>query len=142
MLRDVFVRGKYRDVILPMTVIRRLDAVLEPTKQGVLEMKKRLDDARALRNQDAALCQASGESFYNTSPFRLRDLSSRATQQRLRADFEEYLNGFSGNVQEVLEKFQFRNQIPRLVEADALGYLIEKFFGPVNQSKPSPGIGC
>ena len=136
-LRDVFVRGKYRDVILPMTVIRRLDAVLEPTKQGVLEMKKRLDDA-GVTNQDAALCQASGESFYNTSPFRLRDLSSRATQQRLRADFEEYLNGFSGNVQEVLEKFQFRNQIPRLVEADALGYLIEKFLDRSINLSPHP----
>ena len=136
-LRDVFVRGKYRDVILPMTVIRRLDAVLEPTKQDVLEMKQRLDDA-GVTNQDAALCQASGESFYNTSPFRLRDLASRATQQRLRADFEEYLNGFSGNVQEVLEKFQFRNQIPRLVEADALGYLIEKFLDRSINLSPHP----
>ena len=125
-LRDVFVRGKYRDVILPMTVIRRLDAVLEPTKQDVLAMRERLD-AAGVTNQDAALRQASEESFYNISPFRLRDLQSRATQQRLRADFEEYLNGFSPNVQEVLEKFQFRNQIPRLVEADALGFLIEKF---------------
>ena len=125
-LRDVFVRGKYRDVILPMTVIRRLDAVLEPTKQDVLAMRERLD-AAGVTNQDAALRQASEESFYNISPFRLRDLQSRATQQRLRADFEEYLNGFSANVQEVLEKFQFRNQIPRLVEADALGFLIEKF---------------
>ena len=118
-LRDVFVRGKYRDVILPMTVIRRLDAVLEPTKQDVLAMKKRLDAAGDNQSRCRAL-SASGESFYNTSPFRLRDLTSRATQQRLRADFEEYLNGFSDNVQEVLEKFKFRNQIPTLVEADAL----------------------
>lgn len=136
-LRDVFVRGKYRDVILPMTVIRRLDAVLEPTKQDVLAMKKRLDNA-GVTNQHAALCQASGESFYNTSPFRLRDLQSRATQQRLRADFEEYLNGFSPNVQEVLEKFKFRNQIPTLVEADALGFLIEKFLDRSINLSPRP----
>ncbi len=133
-------RGKYRDVILPMTVIRRLDAVLEPTKHDVLAMKKRLDTA-GVTNQDAALCQASGESFYNVSPFRLRDLASRAQQQRLRADFEEYLNGFSANVQEVLEKFQFRNQIPRLVEADALGYLIEKFLDRSVNLSPYPVNG-
>ncbi len=136
-LRDVFVRGKYRDVILPMTVIRRLDAVLEPTKQDVLAMKKRLDNT-GVTNQHAALCQASAESFYNTSPFRLRDLQSRATQQRLRADFEEYLNGFSPNVQEVLEKFKFRNQIPTLIEADALGFLIEKFLDRSINLSPRP----
>ena len=140
-LRDVFVRGKYRDVILPMTVIRRLDAVLEPTKQAVIEMKERLD-AAGVTNQDSALRQASGESFYNTSPFRLRDLQSIATQQRLRADFEEYLNGFSGNVQEVLEKFQFRNQIPRLVDADALGFLIERFLGRSINLSPRPVLGA
>ncbi len=140
-LRDVFVRGKYRDVILPMTVIRRLDAVLEPTKPTVMEMKERLDNA-GVTNQHAALCQASGESFYNTSPFRLRDLQSRATQQRLRADFEEYLSGFSPNVQEVLEKFKFRNQIPTLVEADALGFLIEKFLDRSINLSPRPVLGA
>ena len=75
-LRDVYVRGKYRDVILPMTVIRRLDAVLEPTKEAVLRMKAQLDDA-GITNQDQALRQIAGEAFYNTSPFRLRDLTSR-----------------------------------------------------------------
>ena len=100
-------------------------------------MKGRLDNA-GVTNQHAALCQASGESFYNTSPFRLRDLQSRATQQRLRADFEEYLNGFSDNVQEVLEKFKFRNQIPTLVEADALGFLIEKFLDRSINLSPRP----
>ena len=140
-LRDVFVRGKYRDVILPMTVIRRLDAVLEPTKAEVLRTKEMMDDA-GVTNPHAALCQASGESFYNTSPFRLRDLQSRATQQRLRADFEEYLNGFSPNVQEVLEKFKFRNQIPTLVEADALGFLIEKFLDRSINLSPRPVLGA
>lgn len=111
-LRDLYVRGKYRDVILPMTVLRRLDAVLEPTKPAVLDMKGSLDKAGVV-NQDAALRQASGHAFYNTSKFTLRDLRSRASQQQLRIDFEAYLNGFSPNVQEILEAFEFRNQIPR-----------------------------
>src|SRR5215210_5091673 len=86
-LRDLYVRGKYRDVILPMIVLRRLDAVLEPTKSEVLGMKASLDDA-GITNQDAALRQASGEAFYNVSEFRLLDLKSRTGQQKLRADFE------------------------------------------------------
>ena len=136
-LRDVYVRGKYRDVILPMTVIRRLDAVLEPTKDAVLQMKAQLDKA-GVTNQDAALRQASGEAFYNTSRFRLRDLASRAKQQQLRADFEAYLDGFSPNVQEVLEKFRFRNQFQTLVEADVLGSLIEKFLDSSVNLSPRP----
>jgi type I restriction enzyme M protein len=136
-LRDVYVRGKYRDVILPMTVIRRLDAVLEATKDAVLRMKEQLDEA-GVANQHAALCQASGEAFYNTSRFRLRDLTSRARRQQLKSDFEAYLGGFSPNVQEVLDKFKFRNQIPTLVEADALGFLIEKFLDPAVNLSPKP----
>ena len=136
-LRDVYVRGKYRDVILPMTVIRRLDAVLEPTKEDVLRMKAQLD-AAGVANQDAALRRASGEAFYNASPFRLRDLTSLGKQQQLRADFEAYLDGFSPNVQEVLEKFEFRNQIPRLVETHALGFLLEKFLDSSINLSPRP----
>jgi type I restriction enzyme M protein len=136
-LRDVYVRGKYRDVILPMTVIRRLDAVLEPTKDAVLTMKAQLDKA-GVANQHAALCQASGEAFYNTSLFRLRDLASRSRRQQLKSDFEAYLDGFSPNVREVLDKFKFRNQIPTLVEADALGFLIEKFLDPLVNLSPKP----
>ena len=128
-LRDLYVRGKYRDVILPMTVLRRLDAVLEPKKIAVIEMKAALDQAR-ITNQDAALRQAAGQAFYNTSRFTLRDLRSRASQQQLRADFEAYLDGFSPNVQEILECFEFRNQLPRLSRADALGALIEKLLDP------------
>src|SRR3954470_2586142 len=128
-LRDLYVRGKYRDVILPMTVLRRLDAVLEPTKQTVLEMKASLDKAK-ITNQDQALRQAAGQAFYNTSKFTLRDLKSRAAQQQLKADFEAYLDGFSPNVQDILENFEFRNQIPRLSKADALGTLIEKLLSP------------
>ena len=136
-LRDVYVRGKYRDVILPMTVIRRLDAVLEPTKEAVLRMKEQLD-AAGITNQDQALRQASAEAFYNTSPFRLRDLTSIGQQQRLRANFEAYLDGFSPNVQEVLDKFKFRNQIPTLVEADALGFLMAKFLDTSINLSPRP----
>ena len=136
-LRDVYVRGKYRDVILPMTVIRRLDAVLEPTKEAVLRMKGQLDRA-GVANQHAALCQASGQAFYNTSSFRLRDLASRGKQQQLRADFEAFLDGFSPNVQEVLDKFKFRNQIPTLIEAGALGFLIEKFIDSSINLSPKP----
>ena len=125
-LRDVYVRGKYRDVILPMTVIRRLDAVLEPTKEGVLKLNEQLD-AAGIANKKDALCQTAGNAFYNISPFTLKDLRARAKQQQLKADFEAYLDGFSPSVQEILDKFKFRNQITTLVEADVLGSLIEKF---------------
>src|ERR1700731_1228375 len=136
-LRDLYVRGRYRDVILPMTVLRRLDAVLEPKKTAVIEMKAALDQAR-ITNQDAALRQAAGQAFYNTSRFTLRDLRSRTSQQQLRADFEAYLDGFSPNVQDILEKFEFRNQIPRLSKADALGILIEKLLDPAINLGPKP----
>lgn len=136
-LRDIYVRGKYRDVILPMTVIRRLDALLEPTKETVLSMKQQLDSA-GIANQNAALCQASGEAFYNCSPFTLRDLKNRTKMQQLKVDFESYLDGFSPNVQEILEKFKFRNQISTLVEADILGALVEKFLNPNINLSPKP----
>jgi type I restriction enzyme M protein len=136
-LRDLYVRGKYRDVILPMTVLRRLDAVLEPTKQAVLDMKASLDKA-GITNQDQALRQAAGQAFYNTSKFTLRDLKSRSSQQQLKADFEAYLDGFSPNVQEILENFEFRNQLPRLSKADALGTLIEKLLDPAINLSPNP----
>jgi type I restriction enzyme M protein len=136
-LRDVYVRGKYRDVILPMTVIRRLDAVLEPSKQAVMDMKKHLDEA-GIANQDAALRQAADHAFYNTSPFTLRDLKARGKAQKLKSDFEAYLDGFSPNVQEILDKFEFRNQITKLIEADILSYLIEKFLDPTINLSPEP----
>ena len=136
-LRDIYVRGKYRDVILPMTVIRRLDALLEPGKQAVLAMQRRLNAAGVL-NQHAAQCPAAGEAFYNVSPFTLRDLKNRARQQQLKADFEAYLDGFSANVQEILDKFKFRNQIPTLIEADILGHLIEKFLDRRVNLSPRP----
>ena len=136
-LRDLYVRGKYRDVILPMTVLRRLDSLLEPSQPVVLEMKTSLDKAKII-HQDQALRQAAGQSFYNTSKFTLRDLKARSSQQQLKADFEAYLDGFSPNVQDILEKFEFRNQIPRLSKADALGTLIEKFLSPDVNLSPHP----
>jgi len=136
-LRDLYVRGKYRDVILPMTVLRRLDAVLEPSKQAVLDMKASLDQT-GIVHQDQALRQAADQAFYNTSSFTMRDLKARASQQQLRADFEAYLDGFSPNVQDILENFEFRNQIPRLSKADALGTLIDKLTSPDINLSPNP----
>ncbi len=136
-LRDLYVRGKYRDVILPMTVLRRLDAVLESTKQAVLDTKALLDKA-GITHQDQALRDAAGQAFYNTSKFTLRDLRARASQQQLKADFEAYLDGFSPNVQEIVDNFEFRNQIPRLSKADALGTLIEKLLSPDINLSPNP----
>lgn len=136
-LRDVYVRGKYRDVILPMTVIRRLDAMLEETKPAVLDMKKKMDEA-GITNQWPALCNAAGQAFCNASPFVLKDLTSRAKQQTLKADFEAYLDGFSPNVQEILEKFKFRNQIDTMIDADILGAVIEKFVSPTINLSPKP----
>jgi type I restriction enzyme M protein len=134
-LRDLFKRGKYADVILPMCVLRRLDAVLEPTKKAVLETKRMLDNAK-ITEQRAALCNASGEAFYNTSKFTLRDLRSRGSQQQLLQDFDDYLKGFSPNVEDILDNFKFRNQIPTLSKADAIGTLIDKLLDPdINLSR-------
>lgn len=128
-LRDLYVRGKYRDVILPMLVLRRLDSVLEPTKADVQAMREKLD-AKGIVHQEAALKATAKQPFYNTSKFSLRDLRNRANQQQLKADFEDFLDGFSSNVQDILTNFEFRNQVPRLSKADALGTLIEKFQDP------------
>lgn len=136
-LRDLFKRGKYPDVILPMCVLRRMDAVLEPTKDKVLDTKKMLDEAK-ITEQKQALCDAAGQAFYNTSKFTLRKLKSKTSQQQLRQDFEDYLNGFSPNVQDIIENFKFRNQIPTLSKADALGLLIEKFCDPEINLSPNP----
>ncbi len=136
-LRDVFVRGKYRDVILPMTVIRRLDAVLEPTKAKVVAEKTFLDGAGIREDeQDGALRLAAGQTFYNTSSFTLRGLLADPNQ--LEANFRSFLDGFSPNVQEILDKFEFRNQIPRLVGEDALGLLVQKFQDPRINLGPRP----
>ena len=136
-LRDVYVRGKYRDVILPFTVLRRLDAVLESTKAAVLERKNFLDQ-HAVVDQEGALRMAAGQAFYNTSEFTLGKLPSSGQGQRLRDNFTAYLDGFSPNVQEILTKFKFRDQIQTMVEANILGYLIEDFLNPEVNFSPSP----
>ncbi len=136
-LRDVYVRGKYRDVILPFTVLRRLDAVLEATKDAVLERKKFLDTHK-VAEQDGALRMAAGQAFYNTSDFTLDKLKASSAGQRLRDDFIDYLDGFSPNVQEILTKFKFRDQIQTLVDAHVLGYLIEDFLDPEVNISPLP----
>ena len=136
-LRDLYVRGKYRDVILPMTVLRRLDSVLENNKQPVLDMKATLDKVSVVE-QDATLREAAGQPFYNTSQFTLIDLRARANRQQLEADFRAWLDGFSPNVQSILDSFEFRNQIQRLSRADALGTLIEKLTSPDINLSPEP----
>ena len=137
LLRDLYVRGKYRDVILPMTVIRRLDAVLEPTKDAVLEQKKWLDEANII-DQVGPLTQAAGQQFYNSSQFTLRALATSTAQQQLRQNFEAYLDGFSDNVQDILDKFEFRNQVNRLSTGGVLGSLIERFMSPTVNFSPKP----
>ena len=129
-LRDYFKRGKYADFILPMTVLTRLDTVLEPTKAEVLAMHVRLDEMGVV-NQEAALRMASGFPFYNTSKFSLSSLRNRANPQQLHQDFLDWLDGFSESVQDIIENFKFRrNQVPDLAKANLLGPLIEKFLDP------------
>ena len=128
-LVDVYDVGDYRKIILPMIVLRRFDAVLEPTKQAVLTMKQKLD-ATGILEQDVALCSVAHEAFCNSSPFTLSDLKSRTNQQQLKQDFILYLDGFSKNVQDIITKFEFRNQIDKLSEHDILGLLISKFVDP------------
>ncbi|WP_241489343.1 type I restriction-modification system subunit M [Leucobacter celer] len=135
-LRDLYVRGKYRDVILPFTVLRRLDSVLEPTQDAVVAMKKTLDLA-GIVDQDAPLRDAAKQDFYNTSGFTLKTLRAATNATRLRQNFEAYLDGFSPNVQEIIDNFEFRNQLTRLTKADALGALIEKFLSPDLDLSPS-----
>ena len=136
-LRDLYVRGKYRDVILPMTVLRRLDAVLEDSKPAVLEMKASLD-AMGLVEQDSALRQAAEQDFYNTSKFTLRDLRSRANRQQLTADFKALPGRLFAQRPGHSRQLRIRNQIPRLSKADALGSLIEKLTSPDINLSPAP----
>ncbi len=132
-LRDVYVRGKYRDVILPMVVLRRLDALLEPTKEAVLDEVKFQKEEVQLTELDAnGLKDASGYVFYNTSPWTLLRLHNTATnsQQMLEANFSEYLDGFSSNVKEIIQKFNLRSQIKHMASKDVLLEVLEKFTSP------------
>ena len=136
-LRDVYVPSDYRKVILPMVVLRRLDLLLEPTKAAVLEMKARLDEEK-VTDQDDALCGVAGQDFCNSSPFTMRELTSRTNPNKLKADFIAYLDGFSKNVQKIIERFEFRNQIPKMLDAGILHGVIDKFVNASVNLSPFP----
>lgn len=124
-LRDVYVRGKYRDVILPMTVIRRFDSIIEPEKANIMKVKEMAE--KQGWDVTKTLDTAVGLPFYNTSNFCLKDLKHETNRQNLKRSFEEYLNGFSENVKEILQKFDFNNQLTKMTDAGILGSVIEKF---------------
>lgn len=134
-LVNTYQKGKYKDVILPMIVIRRLDLLLEPTKEQVIATFNTYKEK--LQNLDSLLTNAkfgSGLAFYNTSPFTLKKLLQ--DPKNLRSNFENYLNGFSGNVQDIIQKFKFRNETETLDEAGILFALIEKFCSPKIELHP------
>ncbi len=123
LIRDAFKRSKYQDVILPLTVLRRIDCVLEPTKQNVLEVNAKLKGK--LDNLVPQLCKASGFAFYNTSLFDFEKLLADAPN--LAGNLHAYINGFSANMREVLEKFDFDNTMTKLDEAGLIFLVLEKF---------------
>lgn len=132
-LRDVYVRGKYRDVILPMVVLRRLDALLEATKDEVLEeVRFQRDEAGFTELDESGLKAASGYVFYNTSDWTLQKIKDTAVnnQQHLEANVTEYLNGFSENVKEIIIKFNLRSQVKHMANKDVLLDVLEKFTSP------------
>lgn len=132
-LRDVYVRGKYRDVILPMVVLRRIDTLLEPTKKAVLkEYRVQKTTYKNTELDDYPLEKASGYVFYNTSEWTLKKLhlSANNSNQILLTNFEEYLNGFSKNVKEIIQCFNLKAQIRHMANKDVLLDVIEKFVSP------------
>lgn len=140
-LRDVYVRGKYRDVILPMVVLRRLDTLLEPSKEKVLaELEFQKTEMQSTELEDYPLTQAAGYVFYNTSKWTLKQLHDTATnnQQILLANVEEYLNGFSANVKEIIEKFKLKEQVRHMASKDVLLDVLEKFTSPNINLTPFP----
>ncbi len=132
-LRDVYVRGKYRDVILPMVVLRRLDTLLEPTKEAVMEeVTFQIKEMKATELDKEPLKAASGYVFFNTSKWTLKTLHNTATnnQQILLANFEEYLNGFSDNVKEIIVRFDLKAKVRHMAGKDVLLDVLEKFVSP------------
>ncbi|MCB9334302.1 MAG: SAM-dependent DNA methyltransferase [Lewinellaceae bacterium] len=134
-LRDVYTRGKYRDIILPFTVLRRLDALLEPTKDQVLAMHQQLNELK-IDNQAPQLRKVSGFPFYNTSPYTFRKLLGEPGS--IRQNLENYLDGFSSNVQDIISKFKLRNQLDTLEDANITFPLIEKFCSTQINLSPEP----
>lgn len=131
-LRDVYVRGKYRDVILPMFVLRRLDYLLEESKDTVMEEVKFQQDNGFVELDSMGLKDASGYVFYNTSPFTLKKLVSTASnnRQQLEANLKLYLDGFSDNVKEIVGKFNLRAQVGHMGAKNVLLNVLEKFTSP------------
>lgn len=129
-LVDVYDVGDYRKVILPFFVIRRFDAVLTPKHDDVVKKRKEFEAKGITVDIDPALCTIAGQAFCNRSEYTLTDLKARTNQQQLKRDFLDYLDGFSQNVQEILNKFKIRNEIDTLSGHDRLGLLIEKFVDP------------
>ncbi|MCR2055277.1 type I restriction-modification system subunit M [Campylobacter helveticus] len=125
LLRDVYVKGKYRDVILPMTILRRLDAILEPTKDKVLETYNEDKDIADEDTLKDLLCNASETTFYNHSNFTLKKLLN--DPKNIRINFENYLEGFSENIKDIITKFKFQNQLDTLEDAKILYGVIERF---------------
>jgi type I restriction enzyme M protein len=141
-LRDVYVRGKYRDVILPMVVLRRLDTLLEPTKEAVLEeVQFQKSEMGATELDDEPLKAASGYVFFNTSKWTLKQLFSTATnsQQILLANVEDYLNGYSDNVKEIINRFKLKAQVRHMADKDVLLDVLEKFVSPYINLSPKVG---
>ena len=124
LIRDSFKRGKYQDVILPLTVLRRLDCVLAPTKEKVLQRQAELSE-RGLEDLNDQLCRTSGFSFYNTSRYDFDKLLADAPN--LAANLRNYIAGFSANMREVLERFDLDNTISKLDEAGLLFQVMERF---------------
>lgn len=132
-LRDVYVRGKYRDVILPMVVLRRLDALLEPSKKEVMdEVQFQTVEAGFTELESEGLKTAAGYEFYNTSKWTLQLLKDTASnnQSILLANFEDYILGFSDNVKEIISKFNLVRQIKHMATKDVLLDVLEKFTSP------------
>lgn len=121
-----FEKGEYKKIIMPMMVLRRIDVLLEPTKESLLAQKKMLD-AHNISNQDPILYNTTGYPFYNSSLFTMKTLKSETDPNRLKMNFIDYLNGFSKDVQDILDKFHLRQMVDNLTEAERLGSIIEKF---------------
>ena len=135
-LRDTVKPGKRQDIILPMCVLRRLDAVLEPTKDAVLAENKKLKDA-GFTNPDTRLRRVAKQAFYNTSKFTLSTLLAGGGRQNLLNDFNAYLKGFSPNVQSIMDNFHFRHYLKILSDKNLLGTLIQEFNNPKIDLSPN-----
>ncbi|MBP5479824.1 MAG: SAM-dependent DNA methyltransferase [Bacteroidaceae bacterium] len=125
-LVHVFEKGDYKKIIMPMMVLRRIDVLLEPTKEKVLEQKRMLDEKK-IDNQTPFLTRTTGYPFYNTSNFTMKTLKSEINPQRLKTNFIDYLNEFSSDVQDIIDKLDLRHGIDRLCEHERLGAILEKF---------------